>query len=93
MRQGERIDRMEVFEYHKWVCHICGKTIDRTLRLPNRMAATLDHLLPFACGGQHIFKNVAPAHDLCNTLKADSVDPRFGAYGLLQNGSGTLEYP
>ena len=82
MRQGEHIDRMEVFEYHEWKCHICGKLIDKTLRLPDRMAATLDHILPFALGGQHIFKNVAPAHDICNARKADSLDFRCGAYGV-----------
>lgn len=83
MRKGERIDRMQVYEFHKWKCHICGQTIDRNLRLPDRMAATLDHLLPLAHGGQHIFKNVAPAHYLCNALKADTLDPRFGSYGPL----------
>ena len=68
-RRGDRIDRYEVFEYHGWVCNICGSKIDKTLKFPNKRAATLDHIIPLSRGGRHVWENVAPAHADCNEKK------------------------
>ena len=65
-RTGEKINRLEIFERDRWVCGICGGEIDKAIRLPHPMAATLDHVLPLAEGGLHITENVQAAHALCN---------------------------
>lgn len=69
MKQGDQIDRLEVFESFDWVCHICNEKIDKTLRFPDKQAATLDHIIPVAKGGPHTWENVAPAHAMCNFKK------------------------
>lgn len=72
--KGEKIDHLEVFESFGWICNICHTKIDKRLRKPNLMAATLEHIIPLARGGTHTRDNVAPAHALCNFTKADRLD-------------------
>lgn len=67
--KGEYIDRRLVFERDEWTCQICHGSIDTKLRLPDLMAATLDHVIPLAKGGTHTWDNVAAAHALCNYRK------------------------
>lgn len=74
MYLGEKISRLDVFERDNWTCHICRRKIDKTLRLPHPLAATLDHILPLCRGGQHVYSNVAAAHAYCNFTKSDRID-------------------
>jgi 5-methylcytosine-specific restriction endonuclease McrA len=60
------IDR-EIFE---WMCGICGKPIDRTLKHPSRQRVSLDHTVPVSKGGSHTRSNVQAAHLSCNQAKA-----------------------
>jgi len=71
-RRGDKIDRYEVFEHYDWICNICGSKIDKSLKFPNKRAATLDHLIPLSKGGRHVWENVAPAHADCNEDKGNS---------------------
>jgi len=68
-KQGENINRVEVYQRDNWVCRLCGYVIDSTLRFPDDMAATLDHITPLALGGTHTYENVGAAHARCNFLK------------------------
>jgi 5-methylcytosine-specific restriction endonuclease McrA len=65
------IDKKAIYERHNWTCIICGSEIDKNLALPNDLAPTLDHLIPLSRGGSHSEDNLAPAHAICNFLKAD----------------------
>jgi hypothetical protein len=69
MSAGDKIDRMAVFDYFNWKCHLCDIEIDKFLRTPHPLAATLDHKIPLAVGGTHTWNNVAPAHLKCNEIK------------------------
>jgi 5-methylcytosine-specific restriction endonuclease McrA len=71
--KGEKIDHLAVFEAHEWICCLCKKQIDKRLRHPNLMAATLEHVVPISQGGTHTYDNVAPAHAICNFQKSDQV--------------------
>lgn len=71
MRRGDKIDNLVVFEAFNWNCHICGEKIDKDLRFPNKMAATIDHIIPLSRGGEHTWDNVAPAHAMCNFVKSN----------------------
>lgn len=73
--QGDKIDHLALFELHKWICNICKEPIDRQLRLPNIMAATVEHVIPLCQGGTHTWENVRPAHAVCNFDKADKPMP------------------
>lgn len=65
--------RSEIFERDGWVCGICAKKIDRSLRWPDPMSVSLDHILPLAHGGEHTRANTQAAHLICNSLKSDGV--------------------
>lgn len=67
----EPVNRQRVYERDKWRCGICRKRVDRTRRWPDRMCASLDHVVPLAHGGEHTYANTQCAHWLCNTLKSD----------------------
>lgn len=71
--KGDQIDHLELFEKYDWVCNICGKRINKRLRFPNIMAATVEHVIPLSKGGTHTWDNVRPAHGLCNFTKGDEM--------------------
>ena len=64
-----RVHRRKVFERDKWRCHICGDRIDKSLSVPDRGAATLDHIQPLAFGGEHSMHNIKAAHLSCNSAR------------------------
>lgn len=54
-------------------CGICGDPVDMTVRLPNRMCASIDHVLARANGGTNNPENLQLAHLLCNARKSDRI--------------------
>ena len=71
--KGDEIDALTLFNLHGWVCVICREDIDPAKRLPDVLAATVEHRVPLCQGGTHTWDNVGPAHALCNFSKADSL--------------------
>lgn len=67
----ERIDRTVVYQRDGWRCGICQRKVDRRLKSPHPMSASLDHIVPMSHGGPHLYVNVQCAHHLCNSLKSD----------------------
>jgi len=68
----ESIDHQAVFQRDGWVCGICGKRCEQSLRFPHPLSATLDHIVPLARGGTHTWANVQCAHFACNSRKQDA---------------------
>lgn len=69
-----RIYRNIIGERDNWICNICGEKIDKNLKYPNPMSASLDHIIPLSKGGQHSYDNVHIAHLYCNcVLKKDKL--------------------
>lgn len=77
IRNGDMIDKYDVFEFYDWVCIVCDEVIDQDLRWPDPSSATLEHVIPLSRGGTHTWDNVAPAHLLCNDRKEDNVDDKI----------------
>lgn len=71
---GDDIDHLTLFELHGWMCWNCKTEINRFLRFPHFMAATVEHIIPLSRGGTHTWDNVAPSHAKCNFEKGDSLD-------------------
>lgn len=68
----EQFHDREIFERDGWRCGICGKKVDRRLKHPHILSATLDHIIPLGPpDGHHIRANVQCAHLLCNSLKGN----------------------
>ena len=51
--------------------------------VPEPLAATLDHIVPLSCGGEHSEANVQLAHFLCNSTKSDGQAVAIGAQTTL----------
>lgn len=80
--QGDEIDHVTLFDLYGWTCHICWKPIERHRRFPDRLAATVDHIVPLCQGGTHTWDNVQPAHALCNFAKGGLDTPGAGVVDL-----------
>lgn len=65
----EPIRALDIHERDRWRCGLCGDRIDRKLKVPHPMSATLDHIVPLARGGGHTRANVQSAHFICNCRK------------------------
>lgn len=67
----ELVHRRKVFERDGWTCYLCGRRVLRNAAVPNARAATIDHVIPLASGGDHSYANTRCAHFECNWRKAD----------------------
>lgn len=67
--RSDEIDRLEVFDRDEWICGLCGGAIDRSATWPAAGFASIDHIVPLALGGAHVFENVQAAHLGCNLRK------------------------
>lgn len=72
MARGDKIDPYVIYVAYDWICSLCDTPIDPNLKLPDPMAATLEHKIPLAKNGLHTWDNTFPAHASCNFLKAAS---------------------
>lgn len=53
-------------------CAICGKRVDFSLKYPDPMCATVDHIIPLSKGGHPSdLGNMQLAHFSCNRTKGD----------------------
>lgn len=56
------------------VCGICGKPVDFSLKFPDPMSATCDHIIPINKGGDpSSIDNLQLAHLCCNRAKSDDI--------------------
>lgn len=52
------------------VCAICGQPIDKSLRFPHPLSASVDHIIPIAKGGHpSALNNLQLTHLICNEVK------------------------
>ena len=70
--------RRAVFEHNKKiilatqsVCAICGQPVNKSLKSPHPLSATVDHIIPCNRGGSDDLDNLQLAHRRCNRLKSD----------------------
>jgi hypothetical protein len=65
----ENVDPAKVYARDNWTCHICGEKVDRKLKHPDPLSASLDHVRPLSKGGLHSYANCAASHLQCNLRK------------------------
>lgn len=53
-------------------CGLCGQKIDRSIRWPDPMSLSVDHIVPLSRGGSDLFDNVQVAHLFCNLSKSNN---------------------
>jgi hypothetical protein len=70
----ESINPNLVFKRDQWACRICGIKTPKKLQGTNDPnAPSLDHIIPIAKGGPHIYENVQCACRKCNSYKSDKM--------------------
>lgn len=71
-KEYEKIRKQIIKKYD--VCALCGKPVDKRLKFPHPMSATVDHIIPVSKGG-HPFDedNLQLAHNKCNRFKSDNL--------------------
>lgn len=67
----EKVIRSKVFERDGWTCGICDEPVDRSVKYPDLMSVSLDHVIPLSAGGSHTYDNVQCSHWYCNVIKND----------------------
>lgn len=67
----EPFDRMDIFERDDWICGICQKPVDKTLKWPDKGSRTIDHIVPLSLLGDHTPENVRLAHMVCNVTRGN----------------------
>ena len=72
----EPINEKVVFIRDRWKCQICHRRVLKTLKHPNPMCASLDHIIPLSQGGSHTYKNVQLVHLTCNLVKHNNYLPQ-----------------
>ena len=56
------------------ICGICGKPVDKSLKYPDPMSPTVDHIIPVSKHGDPIsLDNLQLAHRHCNRMKSDNL--------------------
>lgn len=62
--------REQVLSKPHLICGICGHQIDKTLKHPDPMSASVDHIDPLGDDGAELDpRNLQPAHYGCNSRK------------------------
>ena len=56
------------------ICAICGTPVDMSIKAPDPMSPTVDHIIPIAKGGHpSSIDNLQLAHWTCNRQKSDKL--------------------
>ncbi|MGW0920379.1 HNH endonuclease [Streptomyces sp. NPDC002755] len=65
-----------MFRRNGWICQLCGILVDRAIRFPKPLSASLDHIVPLSHGPGtpgHVATNCQLAHLGCNSSKGNRV--------------------
>ena len=71
-KKGATVEKFidkEIFERDGWICQLCHKKVNKRLKYPRQLSASLDHIVPLSKGGEHSRKNCCLAHLKCNVTK------------------------
>lgn len=69
----EAVDLNVVMLRDGYLCGICGDEVEPSLKHPDPLSRSLDHIVPLARGGLHSYSNTQLAHLGCNVSKGASV--------------------
>lgn len=65
----EKYDRLAVYERDGGICCLCDEHVDITIRWPDPLSFSIDHIIPVSKGGADMLNNVQTAHLCCNISK------------------------
>lgn len=68
-RGNESISITEVVNLYGCRCLICNFNVDMTLKYPDYMSPSIEHLVPVSLGGTHELENLRVSHWWCNIMR------------------------
>lgn len=78
----EYVNPRKVFERDNWKCQLCGKKLKAKDRGTYKdEAPELDHIIPWACGGEHSYRNTQCACRKCNSEKGATERGQLRLFG------------
>lgn len=69
--KSEPYTHNEIAERDGWRCQLCRKMVNKRLKYPHPMCASIDHIVPISKGGTDVRVNVQLAHLVCNVSKGN----------------------
>ena len=73
------------------ICGICGRPVDKSLKYPHPMSATIDHIIPVAKNGHpSSLENLQISHMGCNRQKSDKIFKNKEAFEPVVLGNRNL---
>lgn len=63
------------------ICALCGMPLDKSLKYPNPMSISIDHIIPVALGGRSTLDNLQATHLVCNKQKGKKITSKNKAIG------------
>lgn len=77
----ERFTCREIHERDGWRCGLCSGPVNKRLKAPHPMRASVDHIVPLSKGGDHTRRNVQSSHWLCNSRKSNGAGGQLRLFG------------
>jgi 5-methylcytosine-specific restriction endonuclease McrA len=68
---SEPYSTAEIAVRDDFLCGLCGESVPMTVKVPEPLAPTIDHIVPVSKGGDDTRSNVQLAHFLCNSIKGN----------------------
>lgn len=63
------------------ICALCGMPLDKSLKYPNPLSISIDHIIPVALGGRSTLDNLQATHLICNKEKGKKITGKLNAPG------------
>jgi 5-methylcytosine-specific restriction endonuclease McrA len=68
---------IEIFDRDGWICGLCGDPVPPEAQYPDRLSASLDHIVPLSLGGAHTRANSRCSHLTCNVARGNRDEGRL----------------
>lgn len=74
------------------VCALCGMPLDKSLKYPDPMSISIDHIIPVALGGKSTLDNLQATHLICNKEKGKRIIPNEKTNRMISNNKSNGLY-
>jgi hypothetical protein len=70
---AENVDPNYLAKRDNWRCQLCRNAVNKGLKWPDPLSASIDHVIPISLGGEHSYANTQLAHLVCNIRKGNRI--------------------